>query len=64
MKFFLTRVTTCSNLDIGDIMGIGNELKDVRIRNVTTRTIQRWESGLEPSELQLAKLREFINKEK
>ena len=76
MKFFLTRVTTCSNLDIGDIMGIGNELKDVRIRkglsqeklarllNVTTRTIQRWESGLEPSELQLAKLREFINKDK
>jgi len=57
-------------------MRIGDELKRVRIRkglsqeklarllNVTTRTIQRWENGLEPSELQLAKVKEFIEKEK
>ncbi|MFH1782538.1 MAG: helix-turn-helix transcriptional regulator [Candidatus Omnitrophota bacterium] len=57
-------------------MKIGEELKKVRIRkglsqerlarllNVTTRTIQRWESGLDPSELQLAKVEEFIKKER
>lgn len=72
----MTYVTTCSKLGRGDTMRIGDELKKVRIKkglsqeklarllNVTTRTIQRWENGLEPSELQLAKVKEFIEKEK
>jgi len=56
-------------------MKIGEELKKVRLKkglsqeklarllDVTTRTIQRWENGLEPSELQLVKIREFLVKE-
>lgn len=72
----MTYVATCSKLVFGDAMRIGDELKKVRIRkglsqeklarllDVTTRTVQRWENGLEPSELQLAKVKEFIDKEK
>lgn len=57
-------------------MPLGDQLKKVRIKkglsqeklarllNVTTRTIQRWENGLEPSELQLEKVKSLIEKEK
>lgn len=71
----MTYVATCSKLALGKTMSIGEELKKIRIKkglsqeklarllNVTTRTVQRWENGLEPSELQLAKVKAFISKE-
>ncbi len=55
---------------------LGNELKKIRLKkglsqerlarllDVTTRTVQRWEKGLESSELKTVKIKEFIKKNK
>lgn len=55
---------------------LGKQLKQIRLEkglsqeklarrlDVTTRTIQRWEKGLEPSELKEVKIKEFISNNK
>jgi len=39
--------------------GLSQE-KLARVLDVTTRTVQRWEQGLEPSELKAERIKSFI----